>query len=108
MTIPLVQKKNLDNSKNDPSVDDIKTQQKLKKPQSDDTRNLWRPFKTRSEFEFAEVAINASLTKKQVDALIQLMQRCIRGEDSFNIRDYDHLRKIWNSGADLYTTTTTF
>jgi hypothetical protein len=77
-------------------------QQKPKKPKLN-TRRPWKPFKTRSEFEFAEVALRAGLTKNQVNALIQVMRRCIQGEDSFNIRDHDHMCTIWNAGAVLHT-----
>jgi hypothetical protein len=76
--------------------------QKPKKPQSN-TRRPWKPFGTRSEFEFAEVALRAGLTKNQVNALIQVMRRCIQGEDNFEIRDHDHLCTIWNAGAILHT-----
>jgi hypothetical protein len=73
-----------------------------KKPQSN-TKRPWKPFATRSEFEFAEVALRAGLTKNQVNALIQVMQRVAKGEDSFAIRDHDHLCTIWNAGAILRT-----
>ena len=42
-------------------------------------------------------SLTAGLTKNQVNTLIQLMQRCIDGKDSFNICDYDHLRTIWDA-----------
>jgi hypothetical protein len=63
----------------------------------------WKPFQTRAEFEFAEVALKASLTKNQVDALIQVMKRCVDGEDKFEIHSHAHLCEIWNAGAVLHT-----
>ena len=81
--------------------------QKLKKPRSN-TRKPWKPFRSRSEFEFAEVALRAGLTKMQVNALIQVMQRCIQGEDSFQIRDHDHMHTIWDAGAILHATVCLF
>lgn len=63
----------------------------------------WKPFQTRAEFEFAEVALTASLTKNQVDALIKVMNRCIAGEDKFDIHSHAHLCEIWNEGAVLHT-----
>ena len=79
------------------------TRQKAKKAQSS-TRTPWKPFGTRLEFKFAEVTLRAGLTKNQVNALIQVMQRFIQGEDSFEIRDHDHLCTIWDTGAVLRTT----
>lgn len=75
---------------------------KIKVPRTNSKRP-WKPFQTRAEFEFAEVALKASLTKNQVDALIQVMQRCIKGEDTFEIHDHAHLCKIWDAGAVLHT-----
>ena len=66
-------------------------------------KRLWKPFQTRAEFEFAEIALKASLTKNQVDALIQVMKRCINGEDKLEIHSLAHLCEIWNSGAVLHT-----
>jgi hypothetical protein len=116
-----------DKSQSGPSIGDIKIEyhpdtnrqpdiipfktyqarQKVKKPKSK-TRRPWKPFGTRSEFEFAEVTLKAGLTKNQVNALIQVMQRCIQGEDSFEIRDHDHLCTIWNAGAVLHTVVSFF
>ncbi|KAF8961518.1 hypothetical protein BDZ97DRAFT_1921202 [Flammula alnicola] len=63
----------------------------------------WKPFRIRAEFEFAEVALKASLTKNQVNALISVMKRCTEGDDKFDIRDHAHLCEIWNAGAVLHT-----
>lgn len=97
-------------TKRDPDIIPFKmyqARQKHKKPQLN-TKRPWKPFGTRSEFEFAEVALRAGLTKNQVNALIQVMQRCIQGEDSFAIRDHDHLHTIWNAGAILHTAVSSF
>ena len=36
----------------------------------------WRPFRSREDFEFAEIAHSASLSREQVDALVKLIKRC--------------------------------
>jgi hypothetical protein len=118
---------NLVDSQSGPSVGDIKIEhhpdtkqvpdfiplktyqarQKLKKPRSN-TRKPWKPFKSRSEFEFAEVALKAGLTKNQVNTLIHVIDRRARGEDSFDIRDHDHMHTIWDAGAILHATVCLF
>ena len=118
---------NLVNSQSDPSVGDIKIEyhpdtnrvpdfiplktyqarQKLKKPPSN-TRKPWKPFRSRSKFEFAEVALKAGLTKNQVNTLIHVIHRHARGEDSFDIRDDDHMPTIWDAGAILHATVCLF
>jgi hypothetical protein len=67
------------------------------------TQQPWKPFQTRAEFEFAEVALKAGLSKNQADTLISLMKRCIRGEETFEIDSHAHLCEIWNAGAVLHT-----
>ena len=67
------------------------------------TQQPWKPFQTRAEFEFAEVALKAGLSKNQADTLISLMNRCIRGEETFQIDSHAHLCEIWNAGAVLHT-----
>ena len=118
---------NLVNSQSDPSVGDIKIEyhpdtkrvpdfiplktyqarQKHKKPRSN-TRKPWMPFRSRSEFEFAEVALKAGLTKNQVDTLIHVIHQHARGEDSFDIRDHDHMHTIWDTSAILHATVCLF
>jgi hypothetical protein len=83
-------------------LNEYQARQKSKAPHSN-TRRPWKPFGTRSEFEFAEVALRAGLTKNQVNSLIQVMRRCFQGEDSFDIRDHEHLCTIWNAGSILHT-----
>ena len=118
---------NLVNSQSDPSVRDIKIEyhpdtnrvpdfiplktyqarQKLKKLPSN-TRKPWKPFRSRSEFEFAEVALKAGLTKNQVNTLIHVIHRHACGEDSFDIHDDDHMHTIWDAGAILHATVCLF
>jgi hypothetical protein len=53
----------------------------------------WRPFKTRVDFEFAALAQDARMSKAQVNKLISLFHRCIKGgDDSFTISSHDEMR----------------
>lgn len=63
----------------------------------------WRPFQSRTDFEFAELALDAALTKAHVDRLIQLVERCISGQDSFNLTNYQDLSKTWDAASTLLT-----
>lgn len=75
---------------------------KIKTTQRPPTKQPWKPFQTRAEFKFAEVALKASLTKNQVNSLIEIMKHCINGEDKFEINNHAHLCEIWNAGAILH------
>ena len=85
-----------------PLKDYQERQRKIKTPKLN-THQPWKPFQTRAEFEFAEVALKAGLSKNQADTLILLMKRCIRGEETFEIDSHAHLCEIWNAGAVLHT-----
>jgi len=94
-------------SKRPPEIIPLKQYQarrhKIKVAQRSTVKRPWKPFQTHAEFEFAEVALKASLTKNQVNALIQVMKCCIDGSDKFEIHSHDHLCEIWNAGAVLHT-----
>lgn len=71
------------------------------------THQPWKPFKSRAEFEYAEIALKVGLSKNQSDTLIALMKRCIRGEETFTLDSHAHLCEIWNDGAILHTAVST-
>ena len=54
----------------------------------------WLPFKTREDFEFAEIAQETGMSKKQINALIRLFQKCINiGKESFTFSNYDDMHR---------------
>ena len=54
----------------------------------------WAPFRTREDFEFAELTRDTRMTRAQVDTLIGLFRRCIEnGKDSFTLLSYNEMRK---------------
>lgn len=49
----------------------------------------WAPFRTREDFEFAEIALGTGMTRAQTDAMIKLFHRCIKeGEGSFTLLNH--------------------
>ena len=56
--------------------------------------NPWAPFRTREDFEFAELVLNAGMPKGQVNALIRLFHKCIEnGRESFTFSNYNEMQK---------------
>ena len=53
----------------------------------------WLPFKTREDFEFSEIALDAAMTKAQVNATIDLLHRCIKGKGNFTLSNCDEMRR---------------
>lgn len=65
--------------------------------------NPWRPFQSKTDFEFAEVALEACLTKRQVEKLISIVQRCQTGQDHLNIGTHKQLCEKWDQASSLLT-----
>jgi hypothetical protein len=53
----------------------------------------WVPFRTRHDFEFAELVLDAGMSKDQVNAMIGLIHRCTNGKGSFTLKSYDEMHK---------------
>lgn len=61
----------------------------------------WKPFDSRADFEFAEIALEAALNKKQIDHLVKIIRRCVEGEDSFNLKNHKDLDSLWKDASVL-------
>ena len=55
----------------------------------------FQPFRTRGDFEFADLALHASLSNDQTDAFIKLIHRIISGEAKFTLEGSRDLKKMW-------------
>ena len=63
----------------------------------------WEPFRTRVDFEFAEIALSAALNKDHADMLIKLVHRCIDGQASFTLKNHTELCQMWDGASDKLT-----
>ncbi|KAG2140569.1 hypothetical protein DEU56DRAFT_870910 [Suillus clintonianus] len=62
----------------------------------------WRPFRSRSDFEFSEIALDAALNENQVDRLLSLMARISQGQAQIMLANKADLRKaLDNAAAEL-------
>ncbi|KAG1861504.1 hypothetical protein DFJ58DRAFT_715418 [Suillus subalutaceus] len=55
----------------------------------------WAPFKSRLEFELAELALEACLNNEQTDRLIRLCNRCISQQEKFTFQNHKDIRDRW-------------
>jgi len=54
----------------------------------------WKPFRTREDFEFTQLALDSAMSKAQVNEMIGLIHRCTKGEKScFTLSSYDEMHK---------------
>ncbi|KDQ51821.1 hypothetical protein JAAARDRAFT_62330 [Jaapia argillacea MUCL 33604] len=58
----------------------------------------WRPFRSRLDFEFAKVALEAALSASQVDAMIKLFHRCSEG-DRFTLKNNADFCDCWEKAS---------
>jgi hypothetical protein len=63
----------------------------------------WEPFRSRLDFEIAELALEAALNKKQTDRLLSLFDRCARQLDNFTLRNHADMSKLWDLASDRCT-----
>ncbi|KAG2753584.1 hypothetical protein P692DRAFT_201705525 [Suillus brevipes Sb2] len=83
----------------------------LKAPPAD--KKPWRPFRSRGDFEFSEIALEAALNQGQVDKLLSLIARIAQGDTHFTKHDIMvpykkeqrvfevYARPIWDWALDL-------
>jgi hypothetical protein len=72
-------------------------------PPESTPQHPWHPFATCADFEFAELSLNASLSRKEIGDFLALLCRCQAGTDKITLHDYSHLRDTWNEAAHLLT-----
>jgi hypothetical protein len=68
----------------------------------------WRPFSSREDFKFAEFVHDAKLNRKQIECLIELLQRCQEEPGSFTLKSYSDLKGASDRASKLLTPVLTF
>ena len=62
----------------------------------------WKPFKTRGDYLFAEIALDAGLNKTQVDGLLELFLLVTKGTEQVTMKiDAELWKACDNVGAEL-------
>ncbi|KAG1865264.1 hypothetical protein F4604DRAFT_1881913 [Suillus subluteus] len=59
----------------------------------------WRPFRSRGDFEFSEIAIEAALNKSQINALLSLITRVSEGNAQITLKNEADLSKAWDNAT---------
>jgi len=63
----------------------------------------WEPFRTRLDFEVAEIVLEAALTKEQTNRLLDLVHQSANGADTFTLQSHDEVRSLWEMASQRYT-----
>lgn len=59
----------------------------------------WHPFRSRGDFEFSEIALDAALNKSQINALLGLISRISQGQAQITLKSETDLSKAWDNAA---------
>jgi hypothetical protein len=63
----------------------------------------WRPFQSETDFEFAEIAHQATLNKEQTEALLCIIWNISSAGAKFSFKTYSDVRAAWQSAAEQLT-----
>lgn len=77
-------------------------------PTSPPDDNPWRPFRSREDFEFAELVHDASLNRPQIERFIKLIQCCQDAPGAFTFRKYSDLKDSLESASRILTPVTIY
>ncbi|KAG2110154.1 hypothetical protein BD769DRAFT_1630365 [Suillus cothurnatus] len=63
----------------------------------------WLPFKSRLEFEVAQIALEAALNNDQTDQLIKICRQCAIGNDKFTFENHKDIHRKWDAASQRFT-----
>ena len=72
-------------------------------PDTPVSNSPWEPFQNRADFEFAEIALNSSLKRDQIDSLIKLINAVASGSMKFSLTSEAQLREVWTAASSQLT-----
>ena len=64
----------------------------------------WRPFfNTREDFKFAEILMEAGVSKGHSDRLLKLFKKCLSGNGTLTYSNYLDIKSSWDRTAEKLT-----
>lgn len=63
----------------------------------------WLPFRSKTEFEFAEIALQTAMSNKQLDALINVVRTLMEGKEAFEIKNHSDVQTLWDKASESLT-----
>ncbi|KAG2034409.1 hypothetical protein BDR03DRAFT_1067511, partial [Suillus americanus] len=63
----------------------------------------WRPFKSRLEFDVAELALEAALNNAQTDCLLDICRHCARQSEKFMFQNHKDVCAKWDAASQCIT-----
>ncbi|TEB31163.1 hypothetical protein FA13DRAFT_1629677, partial [Coprinellus micaceus] len=72
------------------------------RPKPKTTNPPWFPFKTRKDFEFAELMQDAGVNTKQLDAIVLLINKIVKNPEEFTFQDGQHVSDTWKAATTAH------
>lgn len=73
-------------------------------PQPKIDNEPWSPFRTRLDFEVAELALNTHMNKGHINVLFALIRKCIKNPDDLTLRTASEVEKVWTAARTCHGT----
>ena len=74
----------------------------------DSSTDPWYPFRSRLDFEFAELTLEAALSKEQTTRLLTLAQQIHARTEKFTLQSYHDLQNTWKAAEHRTTPVSTY
>jgi hypothetical protein len=63
----------------------------------------WSPFKSRLEFEIAEIMLEVGFNNQQTDRLVKLCHRCAVGKEKLTFKNHKDIHNMWEAALHCIT-----
>jgi hypothetical protein len=61
----------------------------------------WHPFRSRLDFEIAELSLNAHLSKADTEHLLSIIHRCIETPEQFTLSSHKDISEYWDMARSM-------
>jgi hypothetical protein len=88
--------------------EEFRKQVNVSEPTGPPLKEPWLPFRSREDFEFAEIVHDAAMNQSQIDNLIKFFQHCEQNPGKFTLNNCQDLKKSWQESSALLTNVSAF
>lgn len=63
----------------------------------------WKPFRSKTEFEFADIVLQAALTRTQINQLLKVVHTLMAERPEFHLKTHSDLQDLWEVASERLT-----
>lgn len=83
--------------------EDYRFNKELPKTSSPPPSNPWHPWRSRTDFDVAALALECSMNTDQTNKFVELMYRVAHGNDAFTLKNSQEIQKTWDLASERST-----